>query len=243
VSEEIVRAIVGRPLFIRKNEQTANIIVVLPIVALLVAIPYFYIKALDWAAGAANRRADAFKMVNVNPNQVSNPMIKFVPTITPLTTQQPTQVISVNVQVSYPTAAPTQIPTATADPGRVFYYTYYNPDVLVDADVTKKGKCANQEGNWCHTVNCWDYDLAAGECKSATASGQDFRDWWGKGLACASEFPLWTVFVVIEPPELAGRWTCIDRGPAVEGSRLDFLMPGQVIEWGHELKAVVELPK
>ena len=249
-SDQIVRSIVGRPLLVRKSEQTVNVLVVVPIVIGIVAIPWLYMKILDWTyKQSTNHNPARVGFATIGPGAYGlppavNPIITFVPTYGG-DRVQPTQEISVKVQVNYPTALPTQevTVTPTADTGQVFYYSFYNPDMLAPGDLLPDGTCKDVEKTWCHTTNCWDYDVAAGNCRSATASGQKFRDWWNKGLACGGKYPLWTVFIVLEPSILAGRWTCIDRGGIVDGSRLDFLQINQVIAWGAEVHALVELPK
>jgi hypothetical protein len=79
------------------------------------------------------------------------------------------------------------------------------------------------------SINCDDWRPATSYqnayCASMTASGEDWRDWYGRGLACPPGYELWTVFEVFQPELLRGDWTCIDRGYGVEGQYLDFLLP------------------
>jgi len=82
-------------------------------------------------------------------------------------------------------------------------------------------------------TNCSKF--AGGQCVSATASGQPWEEWVGRGIACPREWPFYTRLVV------DGRtWVCVDRGGAikyVDGVPwVDFLVPegryphGQVVE-------------
>lgn len=52
-------------------------------------------------------------------------------------------------------------------------------------------------------INC-DY-----ECEHI-ANGDDWKLWVGKGLACPSEYPLGTIFLII-----GIEWQCVDRGDAI----------------------------
>jgi hypothetical protein len=52
-------------------------------------------------------------------------------------------------------------------------------------------------------INC-DY-----ECEHI-ANGDDWKTWVNKGLACPSEYPLGTVFLV-----MGKEWQCVDRGDAI----------------------------
>jgi hypothetical protein len=183
-------------------------------------------------------------MVQINTPGVSTPTLTVTPNDSSLleATSTPVMVPTQSINISVSVVMPTVEATATQE-GDIFYYTFYNPNVLVPQDLNADGTCANTDGVLCHTVNCWSFDLAKGECVSPMNSGQAFRDWWGKALACDPKYPLWTVFVVTAPPALVGRWTCLDRGQAVTGSRLDFLMNSQVVTWGSALLATVEYPK
>lgn len=233
---------VGKSSFVRKSEQTLNFVVVIPIILAVVAIPWLYVKVLSWSYSVSTSRATKAQMSikTMVPVQDGNAGIFPIYLTETAIAPQPTQVIHVQVQVNFPTSLPT--PSPTPDPVEVFYYSYYNPNILAPGDLLPDGKCAHQEGSWCHTTNCWDYNIGKAVCQSPTASGQLFRDWWNKGVACAQKYPIWTVFVVVSPPSLAGRWTCIDRGGSVDGSRLDFLQPAQSVNWGSEVDAIVEYP-
>jgi hypothetical protein len=240
--EKIVEMLVGKSMFVRKSEQTVNVAVVIPIILGIVAIPYLYTKVLSWSYSVSTSRSEKAQLSvkTMVPDMNSQAGIFPIYLTQTAILPQPTQVIKVQVQVNYPTSMPT--PSATADLAQVFYYSYYNPDVIAPGDLLPNGDCATPEKNWCHTTNCWDYDVKAGKCVSPTASGQAFRDWWNKGVACGQKYPLWTVFVVVDPPALAGRWTCIDRGGTIDQSRLDFLQPAQSVNWGSEVRAIVEYP-
>ena len=141
------------------------------------------------------------------------------------------------------TITATKLPTpvimaATSTPSiavQIFYYSYYNPDLLAPSDIVN-GVCANQENGVCHTVNCWEYNFMEGRCKSNMATGLDWHDYVGKAVACGFEYPLGTVFRVLEPKKLAGKYPCLDRCPACTGkNQLDFLSLTQQLPWNQEL--------
>jgi hypothetical protein len=70
------------------------------------------------------------------------------------------------------------------------------------------------------------------------ANGEDYHVWYGRALACPPEYPIGTVFRVYLPVELARDWVCLDRGGAVVGDILDFLLryPDQV-PWGADINS------
>jgi hypothetical protein len=238
---KVVTMLTGRSVFVRKSEQTVNIAVVIPIIIGVIAIPWGYMKILDWSYKISTDKQRTMLLYTTTTPDAStdNGLITFLNDR--IFTPQPTQVIKVQVQVNYPTTMPTI--TDTPDKSEVFYYTYYNPNLLAVGDLDQDGNCGHQEGSWCHVINCWDYSIKQSKCVSLTASGQAYTDWWNRGLACPMKYPLWTVFIVTSPPALAGRWTCIDRGGSVDGSRLDFLQLNQVVPWASEVRAIVEYPK
>lgn len=145
------------------------------------------------------------------------------------------------------TITATKLPTpvivaATSTPSielQVFYYSYYNPDLLAPSDIVN-GVCMNQENGVCHTVNCWDYLVMEGKCKSKMASGLDWHAYVGKAVACGFEYPLGTVFHVLEPEAVRGTYPCLDRCPAcTEKKVLDFLSGEKRLPWNEELRVQV----
>lgn len=144
----------------------------------------------------------------------------------PTGTKIPTQEIKVvlTVQVSYPTdAAPaTMTPTVTEVP-LVFLYSYYDPDL--------------------GGVNCLTWDEVLG-CVSTLASGDDYRLWWDRAVACPVKYDLGTIFKVVNPQVLRGRYVCLDRyDEALYTSQyLDFLSKRQLLPWNEEITVEVILP-
>jgi len=107
----------------------------------------------------------------------------------------------------------------------IFRLSWYDPDIgriYPDAALT----------------NFHDWDYQASVCRSRLSSGDDYRDWYGRALACPNEYPIGTIYRVYLPAELAGDWVCLDRGGAVVGDILDFLLryPDQV-PWGADINA------
>lgn len=118
---------------------------------------------------------------------------------------------------------------------QILYYSYYNPDLLAPVDFVD-GICANQEKGMCHTINCWEFNVFEGKCESAMATGLDWHDYVGKAVACGFEYPLGTIFHVLEPEKLAGMYTCLDRCPAcTSNNQLDFLSLTQELPWNQKL--------
>jgi hypothetical protein len=241
-SQGIVEKLVGKSLYVRKNEQSVNILVVIPALAALVAIPYFYVKAISWAAGSAQRRADAGKIVMFDVTPTMNisyggPVITFVPTYGP--TGSPTTVKIAPTYTMYPTLTP--VPSYTPVLGEPFYYSRYDPSLLDrSVDLNEDGSCKNVEDGICHTMNCFDYDLDAGECVSMMTTGLDWKDYFGKSVACGAEYPLYTIFRVITPMQIAGDYECLDRCPACTGKKiLDFLSTVWTLNWNYTLSVQV----
>jgi hypothetical protein len=175
----------------------------------------------------------------VSPPQPAQESEAIISTVTATETVRPAELTAVITATQPPTPA---IMATTSTPSfavQVFYYSYYNPDLLAPSDIVN-GMCANQENGVCHTVNCWDYDLVEGRCKSLMASGLDWHEYVGEALACGFEYPLGTVFYVLEPERITGKYTCLDRCPAcTDKKQLDFLSLTQKLPWNQELSVQV----
>ena len=74
------------------------------------------------------------------------------------------------------------------------------------------------------TVNCAAWDAVAGECRSLMSNGDSFMNWYGRGVACPPPLQLGDLVRVVYPSQLAGDWTCVDRGGAIVDGYLDFLL-------------------
>jgi hypothetical protein len=88
------------------------------------------------------------------------------------------------------------------------------------------------------SINCHNWDYDAGLCRSTLSNGDDYHAWYGRALACPSEYPIGTIFRVYLPVGLARDWVCLDRGGAITGDILDFLLryPDQV-PWGPDINS------
>jgi len=169
-----------------------------------------------------------------HPTQASNVHISVVNTTKMVKPTEPTV-----PALPTPTGV---VATITPSSIQVFYYSYYNPDLLAPSDILN-GVCANMERGICHTMNCWEYDVMEGKCKSRMSSGLDWHGYVGKVVACGFEYPLGTVFQVLEPEKVAGAYACLDRCPACTGkNQLDFLSLNQILPWNQELLVQVALP-
>jgi len=79
-------------------------------------------------------------------------------------------------------------------------------------------------------VNCRDF--IDGVCQSPMASGDLWEDYLYKAVACDSQYPLGTKFLVVAPEEVKGEYICLDRGGGIEGTDLiDFLDDTQRLPW------------
>jgi len=103
------------------------------------------------------------------------------------------------------------------------------------------------------SVNCLDWDVISKKCNSKLLGGiDDYSHWYRRGLACPPQFPLYTKIEVVIPSQLAGVWTCVDRGGLIVDNWLDFLLryPDQVwtgydldnFPWGSTVGAYITYP-
>jgi len=158
------------------------------------------------------------------------------------------------MQAWTPTPSMTATITPTFTPTEVSTYVYSSPTPVVlyfrlsfyDPNI---GRYFPDKAE----VNCLQWDFEKKECHSKLLGGTDvFSNWYGRGLACPAEFPFYTKFQVVNPPQLAGLWTCVDRGGLIVGNWLDFLLryPDQVwtgydldlFPWAETVEAVVTFP-
>lgn len=121
----------------------------------------------------------------------------------------------------------TQSPVPTETPkgysiNFVFKYSYYNP---------KLGG-----------VNCFEWNNELQDCMSTLANGEDWRDKYGKVVACPPDIALGTIVEVTYPDALKGYWICKDRGSAIVNNWIDFLDIKQRAEWGESVSAVLYPP-
>jgi hypothetical protein len=92
---------------------------------------------------------------------------------------------------------------------------------------------------WAGGTNCSQF--VNGECISRMASGKRWQDYVDEALACPSEYPFGTRFVV-----LGKEWTCLDRGGAIKSNKdgtiwLDLLTADAPVAF--ESVVVVEVPR
>jgi len=158
-----------------------------------------------------------------------------ISTATMTETVKPVELNATITAIKPPTPTVTVATSTPTIAVQIFYYSYYNPDLLAASDIVN-GVCANQENGVCHTVNCWEYDVMEGNCKSKMATGLDWHDYIGQAVACGFEYPMGTKFQVLEPEKLSGIFVCLDRCPACTGKRqLDFLSLIQELPWNQKL--------
>ena len=81
------------------------------------------------------------------------------------------------------------------------------------------------------SVNCAVWNIETSSCDSTMANGLNFVDYYGKAVACPPGMATGQEFEVLLPKELAGLWTCMDRGYSVEGDWMDFLLKYPDMIW------------
>lgn len=79
------------------------------------------------------------------------------------------------------------------------------------------------------SVNCADWD--GSQCRSLMSNGDSFMNWYGRGVACPPPLRLGDLVRVVYPSQLAGDWTCVDRGGAIVEGYLDFLLKYPDMIW------------
>ena len=214
----LVRSLIGRQLITRKSDNSFNFGVVLPSILGIIVIIWGYVSVLNASqAFSANRSLHA-RQTDEAIFSIRNPTYS-VPTLYNQGTSKPVDKTATSTMI----VTSTQVPTATENIQR-FSYSWYDPSLGYP--------------------NCWDWDEVNKECHSMMSSGQDWHNYYGRAVACPLEYPLGTVIRVIEPDALKGDWTCLDRGAAIVGSRLDFLTHGATpgLGWYDGLQAEVILP-
>jgi hypothetical protein len=241
---KIARSMVISALVRRKSDQQINIVLLFSSVgmAALILGGYFFLirgglnqldthsRALDVTRTAIAERFESvpgFVGGVVSYDDPSLATLTIMPTVTPtpyvVVFNTPTPTLMPG-QVSYdPVGLPTSVLPTIVPGASEYIFSFYNPDILAPGDVVK-GVCQAPDGKWCHTVNCWDFDIMKGVCVSKMFSGLDFHAWYGKAVACPEGVPMGAVYRVLAPEQIRGDWVCLDRGGAVSGTRLDFLL-------------------
>lgn len=148
-----------------------------------------------------------------------------------------------------PTETQTPVPTGTSD------YVFQHPTpVLFNFRLSFYDPAIGRYFPDKATVNCLQWDVLTKTCNSKLNGGKDdYSYWYRRGLACPPQLPFFTKIEVVTPQELAGVWTCIDRGGLIVDDWLDFLLhyPDQVwtgydldlFPWGSTVSAYVTLPE
>lgn len=241
---EIAASMVGASVVVRKTEQSINWNSMLLAAVVLVGVPGLWFNALGnkIERQTANANARATRMaairngdtigaysgvggvVDTNPDLWNTPgsIVEGAQNIMNATLQAgytSTPQATVTPQV---TETPQATPSGLYSVNVVFRYSYYNP---------KLGG-----------VNCFDWDPAAGDCRSMLADGGDWHTEYGKVVACAPDIALGTVVQVTYPDALKGVWVCRDRGGAIVGDLIDFLDIRQRAEWLSPVSATLYPP-
>ncbi len=235
----VVRGLLGKQLLTRKSDQSFNIGVVVPSLLMMVGIIWGYTYLMNASGNQAEEREAASRATREARRGEQGIQAFTVPTLYGQGVVVTGTSIPTMEETLYPTY--TFYPTVTSIFGEPFYYSSYDPAiVVVGTDVREDGSCINVENGICHTINCWSWDVVEGECISKMTSGLDWRDYYGKSVACGDEYPLYTIFRVIEPMVIAGDYECLDRCPYCTGKKvLDFLSNHWDLQWLYPLNVQV----
>ena len=189
---------------VRKSEQSLNPESVFIVLA-LVGLVSFYL----WRVGAHIDRSQqrqqeiATRIANGSNSYdaLSQIMVTVQPTDTPIPTLTP-----------LPTLTPSATLTASPKSELVFLkLSFYDPNI---------GSVIPSIAD----VNCANFDHINNVCISTMANGVPFGQYYGKAIACPPPMQHGDVLEVTYPVQLAGRWTCMDRGWAIEYPYVDFLL-------------------
>jgi hypothetical protein len=224
--KEIAEAVIGKNLMVRKSQQGINwpILIWLPMLVLVPGVWLWMLVSTSRGQARANRVAQTavaatFEVYGVGLPTATLWNVRIVPVVKGT-------VLPEETATYYPTY--TKLPTYTVEASAtpvmsLFLYSYYDPSL---------------GGASCRL---WDEDTK--NCVSTMASGLEWREWYGKALACDSQYPFWTIFRVVKPVSIRGDYICLDRGGLIEGTRyLDFLDTFQRLPWNNEIEAVVIYP-
>lgn len=200
----LARQLVGHSILVRKSEQSLNPESVFIVLA-LVGLVSFYL----WRVGAHIDRSQqrqqeiATRIANGSNSYdaLSQIMVTVQPTDTPIPTLTP-----------LPTLTPSATLTASPKSELVFLkLSFYDPNI---------GSVIPSIAD----VNCANFDHINNVCISTMANGVPFGQYYGKAIACPPPMQHGDVLEVTYPVQLAGRWTCMDRGWAIEYPYVDFLL-------------------
>jgi hypothetical protein len=212
---DVACQLVGKDMLIRKNDQSINLGALVVGACLVIGVPYFWISGINKSVEEMNRKAEESKIlmgVITRTPEVIN-MAQSVPGY--LSTVQPSPTITMQVTATpYPTYTP--VPTEELKI-RILKLSFYDPLIGVYfPDIAE--------------VNCSEWNYVTNNCDSLMSGGEDFRDWYGKAVACPPGMETGKVIQVLFPEELRGEWICADRGGVIEGDWIDFLLkyPDQV---------------
>ena len=207
----VAKSIVSHSILVRKSEESLNptSMVYLLLIVGIFALLFWRIQV---HAEASNKRQATVATALASGGNAYDigglANIRVPDTATPIPTH---------------TLMPTITPTMTMTPAPVtpelllFKLSFYDPDIAH----WFKGTASYVE---LAEVNCAVYDFTNDRCVSHMSNGDDFRLWYGKGVACPPGYVLGDIIRVIYPTQLAGDWVCVDRGGAIVDGYLDFLL-------------------
>lgn len=230
---EIAQSIVGYSLLVRRNEQSFSWTSLGYLVLIVLIFGWWFwrvgvrvtkseqkLEARQTAVASGNytigvdgimRTMTPITDANILASTfVAEYMLSATPTFTPL-----------------PTSTMTPLPTATKQPEMLmFKLTFYDPEIgRYFPDNPKVGY-----------MNCAVWDEVSLKCLSTMADGTPFYDEYGKAVACPPPLQNGDILRVVYPEQLAGDWTCRDRGWAIENGYLDFLLRYPDMVWtGYDL--------
>lgn len=209
----LVRKMVGHSILVRKSEQSLNPESIF-IVFLLVGMVYWYLWRVNVRIerGQERQQAIATRIASgSNPYDAIGQL-----QVTALPSETPVPVIMVMPE---PTLTP--LPTATVAPKSELVFlklSFYDPNI---------GSVIPEIAD----INCALFDHVNRVCISTMANGVPFGQYYGRAVACPPPMQHGDILDVIYPVQLAGQWTCMDRGWAIEYPYVDFLLRYPDMVW------------
>lgn len=200
----LARQIVGRSVLVRKSEQSLNPESVV-IVLLLVAMVYWYLWRVNVRIERSQQRQQQMATLVASGSNVYDSLDQLQVTSQPSVSPMPTLTLA-------PTVTP--FPTATVAPKSELVFlklSFYDPNI---------GSVIPEIAD----INCALFDHVNRVCVSTMANGVPFGQYYGKAIACPPPMQHGDILDVVYPVQLAGQWTCMDRGWAIEYPYVDFLL-------------------
>lgn len=200
----LAKRIVGYSVLVRKSEQSLNPESVLIVLA-IVSLAWFFMWRLEVRAVRSQQKQQAIATRIALGSNSYDALSQLQ--VTPMVSQ-----IVLPTDTPMPTMVPS--PTVTIGPKSELVFlklSFYDPNIgSIIPDIAD--------------INCALFDHINRVCVSTMANGVPFGQYYGKVVACPPPMQHGDVLEVSYPVQLAGNWTCMDRGWAIEYPYVDFLL-------------------